>query len=844
MARAVQRILLTGVPTRALAKDSDSSIGLLRAVDRMALQVKEFSLQSGALPPTAQVIGFRGTEALTRPYVIDIYVAAPAGVDIDPKAVVGLPATLVVHPLSDLASSGLELPVSWGGIIARFQVVRATAMSTLYRATLVPKLWTLGQTKHSRVWTKMSIADILKAVLAQEGVTNFEFRAAGGAPEEFVCQYRESSLDFIHRWMEREGLYYFFKQTGSGETLVVVDSPAMHEPNAYGPVRYHPNPDDHIAARHFDTFITGASSLPAMVRLTDYDYNNPSVPVTGMSPVGGKAGEVADPASDARVFNSGDGARIAKVRAEALRAKGQEGRATGSALGLSPGYKFALEQHPHPMLDKEYLVTRHDIVGRLPESVRSWRIHELEGSDQVVSVEIAAISADLQYREPRRTPWPRVEGYENGVIDGPADSQYAQIDPMGRYLVKMKFDEGPLTAGQASCFVRMMQPHVGAPEGMHFPLRKGTEVIFLFLGGDPDRPVIAGAIPDATHPSVVTASNMTKNVLQTGARNRFELEDQAGSEWVKLSTQGDQTHLFMGKPGEGGDHSFALETQKDGEIHTGTNLDVKVDGKWDVKVQGTLTEDVQSDVDEKYHASVTQTVDSNKTVKVSGSFKETIGGGSTQDISGGLNQTISGGETRSVSGGLTESISGDETRDVSSSFTESVDASWTQTVNAAWTQTTNASATHTINGSLTQSIQGGATITTPAAYKITATGGITIDCEAGMKVMAPGGVQFQAPGGFTVIAPGGIRTVDSVLDNQGNTFDTMFGVNITAAILKQEFTGESKSIGLFAKIDFMLANFKVGIAQFSTIEQKTKYGGVKVCAEGFGIAINAISSRA
>ncbi len=50
----------------------------------------------------------------------------------------------------------------------------------------------------------------------------------------------------------------------------------------------------------------------------------------------------------------------------------------------------------------------------------------------------------------------------------------------------------------------MMQPYGGKREGMHFPLRKGTEVLLAFIDGDPDRPVIAGAVPNPETPSVVT----------------------------------------------------------------------------------------------------------------------------------------------------------------------------------------------------------------------------------------------------------------------------------------------------------------------------------------------------
>ena len=71
--------------------------------------------------------------------------------------------------------------------------------------------------------------------------------------------------------------------------------------------------------------------------------------------------------------------------------------------------------------------------------------------------------------------------------------------------------------------MRMMQPFAGPGYGMHMPLRRGTEVLVAFANGDPDRPVILGAVYNATSPSPVVASNANKHRIQTSAGVLFEL---------------------------------------------------------------------------------------------------------------------------------------------------------------------------------------------------------------------------------------------------------------------------------------------------------------------------------
>ncbi len=551
----------------------------------------KYEIKTGPLPKDAKVASFRGSEQLSRPYVFEVFVAVPGDHDIEIEDAVGSKATLLIDD-----EKGPRASV--GGILASFEIVRAVKGNALYAMRIVPRLWQLSLGRHSRVFTNKSIPDIIADVLSEEGITDFEMRLAGAyETEEHVTQYRESSLDFIHRWMEREGLYYFFEQTEDGEKMVIVDDLSKHE--KVGPVRYHPASGDMSAGSHFDNFTARATTLPAQVKLTDYDYTKPSLDVTGSASVSPNGiARVHDSSSGARFFTPAAGARYARLRAEELRAEGATSHATGPALGLAPGYVFTLEDHPRSNLNKDYLVTHINHAGYISEVASAWQQDLRRESDDIYRVDLTAISADLQYRSPSRTTWPRIEGYENGIVDGPATSDYAQVDGHGRYLVKFKFDEGLLKDGKASTYVRMMQPHAGAIEGWHFPLRKGTEVVFLFLGGDPDRPVIAGAIPNATTPSPVTSGNNTRNVIQTGGRNRFELEDLAGQQRVTLSTPHANTYLRMGAANE--DHEMIAHTEGRGLWNTVSSTHFTIGDFLHVTVGADKQEIVTGSVNETY----------------------------------------------------------------------------------------------------------------------------------------------------------------------------------------------------------------------------------------------------
>ncbi|XYH95433.1 type VI secretion system Vgr family protein [Sorangium sp. So ce1128] len=518
----------------------------------------KFVVQSSALPSSTRLIAFHGTEGISKLYRFELYLVMTndVGHSVDMAAAVGQPLSISLQR-SDSENSG-DSPFVRSGVLGSLELLNDTAGRCVFRATMIPRLALLSLAFHSRVFTEKTIPEIIQAVLQKGGVTDCSLLLQGAyATEEHVCQYRESDYAFVTRWMEREGIYYYFEHSEGGETLVLTDDRSAHQPYGGKPVRYYPQPGGANTAKDsVYAFTCRHDAVPSSVLLKDHNYANPAVPVTGQALVSPNGfGEVS--LFGARFFSAGDGERLARVKAESLAATGVVYQAMGNAATLLPGFTFELDEHPRAAFNTKYLaIEAEHWCNQTPDMPELRGLAPWEG---LYRIEAKAIPSTVQFRAPQMTAWPRIYGTEPAVVDGGAVSDYAQIDSHGRYRIKFYFDESDLTGGKASTWVRMLQPHGGGIEGFHFPLRVGTEVMCAFEGGDPDRPAIVGVAPNALTPSPVTAGNNTRNVLQTGGRNRLEIEDQAGQERITLSTPYDNTYIRMGAPNAGA--SYEVKTQ-------------------------------------------------------------------------------------------------------------------------------------------------------------------------------------------------------------------------------------------------------------------------------------------
>jgi type VI secretion system secreted protein VgrG len=613
----------------------------------------------------AELVGFRGFEALSACYEISVYVTVP-----DPS--------VFDDALGEAMSLWCDYPPAhpWNGVIAEVELLHEMQERTLVRLLMVPRLWLLGLTSHSRMFTKKAMPDVIKEVLELAGLSagsDFELRLGSYAPEEHICQYRESDLSFVQRWLEREGVHYFFVHADGAEKLIISDDSSGEDAVLTEPVVYHPKTpgEDGSEEVSYHRFSETRHARPSKVKVGDYDYLNPPLDVGGEANAHPNGfGDVVRFGGD-RVFSPGDAKRLAGIEAEAHMALQTRFVGIGRALHVRSGHRFTLAGHIAPKLDQEYLTVRIEHMGNLGATSKDLAARCGLVVDETYLAEVTAIASGVVFRPTRSAAWPRVHGWLTGVVDGSADSDYAQIDDQGRYTITLKLDETSHSGGQASTAIRMMQPHAGNPEGMHFPLRKGTEVMVTFLDGDPDRPLIAGAIPNAHTPSVVTSSNYTHNVIHTGGDNRMDFEDQAGGQWIHFSTPTKNTYLHLGKPFEDWTHHVILHTDGDGLFDIGSNQDILVGGM--------LQETVDGAVKETYKASQTSNVTGNQKTTVDAATEEiycstqdtlTVGNvtekyevpHSTTVSAAPRDEMFMASQTTKVTGGLTQQHNGAHTR--------------------------------------------------------------------------------------------------------------------------------------------------------------------------------------
>ncbi|MCC6877345.1 MAG: type VI secretion system tip protein VgrG [Sandaracinaceae bacterium] len=478
---------------------------------------------TAALAPGAfRVIRLGGFEAIGQLYELELGLELTEDTPLDVDAV----DTVLASPaLVGFAENGMvERP--WHGIVRELELLEADEThAPVYRAVLVPTAWYLTQTLRTRVFLQKSTSDIVKEVLTEHGLAqgdHFELSLqATYPPREHVLQYQESDLDFIARLLEHEGAFYFFDQREDGEVMVITDNnSAFATAEGHEEVRFDPRDGITVPGGAVHRITRRYRLVPQHVVLRDYQPDQPRSPIQTDHLVDSKGfglvmlhGQNAPSEAEQR--------RLAKARAEERAVDKHVHHAIASVRGMHPGTKLTLVGHPFGELQDAELV----VVGARHYAEPG----SLSGGDggEPYHAELDLVPVSVPYRAPRLTPKPRIDGVVHAKVDGEVAGTPAPIDEQGRYRVLLPYDVATALGGRASCWIRMAQPYAGPAYGMHFPLHIGADVLIAHVEGDPDRPVIVGALPTPDLLSPVIKDNATQSMVRTKGNVEMVVEDDA-----------------------------------------------------------------------------------------------------------------------------------------------------------------------------------------------------------------------------------------------------------------------------------------------------------------------------
>ncbi|EPJ84409.1 Rhs element Vgr protein [Pseudomonas sp. CFII64] len=548
------------------------------------------SFVSTALPKAEfLVLDWQGEEALSRPYRFEVRVASrdPA---LDDEVMLGRRASLYITD-----AQGLAQP--YHGVVTDVEQLDSQGEYFFFRLVLEPRMVLLRQFQFSDIWLDSSlqtiITDILREVdMIKAGLGQFTSEAndydfdlrvptsdSAFITASFTCQFEETSFAFFSRLLEHYGVYYYFEHGVSQETLVMCGDRGFQPLTAtqitYRHVGSNPHVETTLAVAN--TFRRRLVSQANQVVLQDFSATNAQLKLQAVASVADASTPLSNGQNPVDVVtkpsaflgdyglygqhfgSTQEGAWLAKRRAQMLGCRRCEFHGSGRATGLRAGYPMVLVDHPRKPLNVQYQVIEVQHAGSQPLPSLQY-----SDSDQRAqsSTSFVALPADVQYRAPCSSPKPNIKGVLSAIVDGD-ESGKPLLNEHGCYKVNFPFIRTQKPATRGSAWLRMATLSAGAEHGMHFPLLKGAEVLVSFLDGDPDRPIITGAVPNSENLNRVNEKNVTQSGLSSPGGHFVVMDDQDTGAQITMGSPFGASKLIMGAAANG--------------IQLTTNVDMELD---------------------------------------------------------------------------------------------------------------------------------------------------------------------------------------------------------------------------------------------------------------------------
>ncbi len=484
-----------------------------------------------------------------------------------------------------------------------------------YQLIVRDALSLLENTCNTRVFRNASEVDITNIILREwreanpvvARAFNFDIGLLKSYPQrEFTMQYNESNAAFLRRLWKRRGIAWFVQpgaatEKGSGEspvhTLVLFDDSMSLKENAAGAIRYHRDGGtekrDSITSWHaVRTLTAGRVTRRSWDYAQAWSMGSADMSSNDQGALGNQFAaslddyliDVPHAGDDATDYHSLGALRMQRKEYEAKFFRGESGD-----RNTFVGQWRCMEGHPeidsHPAEEREFVVTelRIEAENNLPKTLsdRVSRLFALNHWNRDSDgLEQASAERGVRFTNrftcvrrgvpivpayDPRIDLPRTEA-QTVIVVG-AVNEEIHCDEFGRIKVRfpacrVKDHEHAQGAGASdsdrdSAYLRPASNWAGERFGAICLPRAGDELLAIFLGGDPDKPIIVGRVHNAkrpppafSHTSVLPGDKHLSGIVSkevSGQRsNQLRMDDTPGQISAQLESEHGHSELNLG----------------------------------------------------------------------------------------------------------------------------------------------------------------------------------------------------------------------------------------------------------------------------------------------------------
>lgn len=612
----------------------------------MTQDTRLIRLSGSFIDESCVAVEMEGKEALSTPYEFRIKFLSEK-LDLSCDAVIGQKVAIAIH------DQGRTEGIYRHGRVNRLVLDDVSENGVrYYQIHVVPGLWFLSQANHNRIFENKTSIEIAEEIIGAYGAfCELETKTSGTyLKREYCVQFNESDLEFVERLLAEDGISYYFSFSKSSHTLVLTDQTnGFVDCSQYKVVKRGLSRQEGTEGAVIRQWSRALNYHPQAYQLLDYNQDTPKnfykqrVPTTSSfsqtPPVDTLVGfgcyNFKTGSDSCHDFDSAYNKRVTQNRMEEQETRHNMAEGVSNCPSFHPGGRFEIA-HNASSESGRYLLW--EVSHRANNNIDSPSRYENQFS--CIPATIPPRPAKPHYKQ-------RMAGPQTAkVVTLSASGSSADADP--QRMVKVQF---PWDSDHNSCKLRVMQSYAGSGWGASFVPREGQEVLVDFINGDPDRPIVVGAMYNKDNQGPKYTSTQSGFLTQSGDANELRFDDAGGAEEIYLKAGKDMNFVIANNETGEVQNDQALTVQNNRGVTVNANETKSVGGNQTESVQGNHTETVQGNQSVTVASNQSTSVGQNQTTTVSINSAETVGAAKELTV-GGLYQVTVGGAMNETVGAV------------------------------------------------------------------------------------------------------------------------------------------------------------------------------------------------